>query len=72
MRPSGHTITKISRNSSRYRGFVIVYRQRTVASPIARYEVSQGDQSYGLFDAQALATDYIDQLYAQQQQQVAA
>ncbi|CAI0729180.1 hypothetical protein [Serratia quinivorans] len=67
MRSGEHTITKISRNSSLYRSFVIVYRPCTIANPIARYEVSQGDQSYGLFDAQALATDYIDQLYAQQQ-----
>nr|WP_308530356.1 hypothetical protein [uncultured Serratia sp.] len=66
MQPIEHAITKISRNSSRYRGFVITRRPRTVTNHFARYEVSQGDQSYGLFDAQALATDYIDQLYAQQ------
>ncbi|MFS7188097.1 hypothetical protein AB6848_21780 [Serratia proteamaculans] len=66
MQPIEHAITKISRNSSRYRGFVITHRPRTVMNHFARYEVSQGDQSYGLFDAQALATDYIDQLYAQQ------
>ncbi|CAH3547968.1 MULTISPECIES: hypothetical protein [Serratia] len=67
MQPIEHAITKISRNSSRYRGFVITYRPRTIVNPIARYEVSQGDQSYGLFDAQTQATGYIDQLYSQHQ-----
>ncbi|WBL72403.1 hypothetical protein [Serratia liquefaciens] len=67
MRTSEHAIIKISRNSSRYRGFVITRRPHTVVTLCARYEISQGDQSYGLFDAQALATDYIDQLYEQQQ-----
>ncbi|CAI1628920.1 MAG: hypothetical protein ACTINB_00435 [Serratia liquefaciens] len=67
MQPIEYAITKISRNSSHYRGFVITYRPRTAVTPSTRYEVSQGDQSYGLFDAQAQATDYIDQLYAQHQ-----
>lgn len=66
MRPSEHAITKISRNSSRYRGFVITRRPSNVVTLYARYEISQGDQYYGLFDAQALATYYVDQLYAQQ------
>lgn len=58
-----YAIIKISRRSSRYRGFVITHRPRTVTNPIPRYVVSLGDQSFGLFDAQALATGYIDQLY---------
>ncbi|RDL25996.1 hypothetical protein DFO62_10583 [Serratia fonticola] len=60
-------LIKISRHAARYGDFVVTYRPRTRQNPIARYEVSQGDQSYGLFDAQAQATGYIDQLYAQRQ-----
>ncbi|MBH3241601.1 hypothetical protein I5N12_06210 [Serratia marcescens] len=62
-----HALIKKSRHLSSYRGFVITHRPRTAVNKIARYEVSQGDQSYGLFDAQAQATGYIDQLYSQHQ-----
>ncbi|WP_256466230.1 hypothetical protein [Yersinia ruckeri] len=34
-------------------------------NPTARYEVFLGEQSFGLLDAQALATGFIDQLYAE-------
>ncbi|HHQ6595549.1 hypothetical protein HZI31_08015 [Serratia fonticola] len=60
-----YAITKISRRSSRYRGFVITHRPRTVTNPIPRYEITLGDLSFGLFDAQALATGYIDQLHTE-------
>jgi len=65
MQSTEYTITKISRHAARYRGFVITYRPRTVLNPIARFEIRHGDQSFGLFDAQALATNYIDRLYSQ-------
>ncbi|AWQ48583.1 hypothetical protein [Serratia marcescens] len=62
-----HALIKKSRYSSPYRDFLITYRPRTAVSKIARYEVSQGDQSYGLFDAKEQAEGYIDQLYSQHQ-----
>jgi len=58
-----HAIKEISRHSSIYRGFLITRRPKTVISKIARYEVTLGEQSFGLFDAQAQATGYIDALY---------
>ncbi|AKP32138.1 hypothetical protein [Yersinia aleksiciae] len=58
-----YTLTIISRHSSAYRGFVITHRPRTAMNPITRYEVFLGEQSFGLLDAQALATGFIDQLY---------
>jgi len=58
-----HAIKEISRHSSIYRGFLITRRPKTVISKIARYEVTLGDQSFGLFDAQAQATGYIDKLH---------
>lgn len=67
MKSTSHAITKISRRAKPHRGFVITYRPRTVTNPLPRYEVSLGDLSFGLFDAQAQATDYIEQLYAQRQ-----
>lgn len=60
-----YAITKISRRVSRYRGFVITHRPRTATNPIPRYEISLGDLSFGLFDAQALATGYIDRLHTE-------
>ncbi|MGP0916521.1 GPO family capsid scaffolding protein [Serratia sp. CY70267] len=60
-----HIITKISRNTSRYRGFVITYRPQTVVNKIARYEVSLGDHSFGLHDSKAGAIKHIHQLYAE-------
>lgn len=65
MQSTTHAITKISRRASRYRGFVITHRPRTATNPIPRYEISLGDLSFGLFDAQALATGYIDQLHTE-------
>lgn len=55
-----HAIIKLSEHSSLYRGFTITKNRKVVHT--ARYQVSQGDQSYGKFDAQAQATDYIDWL----------
>ncbi|ELM3740601.1 hypothetical protein RYR39_002503 [Yersinia ruckeri] len=60
-----YALTTISRHSSAYRGFVITHRPRTAMNPTARYEVFLGEQSFGLLDAQALATGFIDQLYAE-------
>lgn len=58
-----HAIKEISRHSSIYRGFLITRRHKTVISKIARYEVKLDEQSFGLFDAQAEATGFIDNLY---------
>lgn len=60
-----HSIREISRHSSIYRGFIITRRPKTVFSKIAHYEVTLGEQSFGLFDAQAEATGYIDKLHSQ-------
>lgn len=57
------SIRVISRHSSIYRGFIITRRPKTVISKIARYEVTLGEQSFGLFDAQAQATNYINTLF---------
>lgn len=58
-----HAIVKLSEHSSLYRGFTITKNRKAVRT--ARYHVSQGDQSFGKFDAQAQATHYIDWLYSQ-------
>lgn len=58
-----YAIREISRHSSIYRGFIITRRPKTVISKIARYEVKFDEQSFGLFDAQAQATGYIDELH---------
>ncbi|WP_416261823.1 hypothetical protein [Gibbsiella quercinecans] len=60
-----HIQKKLNRYSSEYRGFVITYRPSTAVNPIARYEVSIGEQSFGLFDTQAQATVFIDQLHSE-------
>lgn len=65
MQTMNHIITKISRNTSRYRGFVITYRPQTVVNKIARYEVSLGDHSFGLHDSKTGAIKQIHQLYAE-------
>lgn len=67
-----HILTIISRHSSTYRGFVITHRPRTAINPNTRYEVFLGEQSFGLLDAQALATGFIDQLYTERETGVAA
>ncbi|CRG52476.1 MULTISPECIES: hypothetical protein [Yersinia pseudotuberculosis complex] len=67
-----HALTIISRHSSAYRGFVITHRPRTAINPITRYEVFLGEQSFGLLDAQALATGFIDQLYIERKTGAAA
>lgn len=60
-----YAIKELSRHSSLYRGFIITRRPKTVISKIARYEITLGEQSFGLFDAQAQATGYIDELHNQ-------
>lgn len=60
-----HAIKEVSRHSSIYRGFIITRRPKTVISKIARYEITLGEQSFGLFDAQAQATGYINELHNQ-------
>ncbi|EKN3362622.1 hypothetical protein QMX33_001946 [Yersinia ruckeri] len=67
-----HVLTRISRNSSGYRGFVINFRRRTAVNLLNRYEVFLGEQSFGLFDAQALATGFIDRLYVERETGAAA
>ncbi|HDL7091672.1 TPA: hypothetical protein PXM39_003163 [Yersinia enterocolitica] len=58
-----HGLTVISDHTSAYRGFSITRLKRNKRNPITRYHVRQGDESYGKFDAQAQATEYIDRLY---------
>ncbi|MBH2895386.1 GPO family capsid scaffolding protein [Serratia marcescens] len=60
-----HAIIQLSAHTSIYRGFSITKLPRKKMNPVTRYRVSQGDQSYGKFDAQAEATHYIDNLYRQ-------
>ncbi|HDL7729480.1 TPA: hypothetical protein PXP20_002650 [Yersinia enterocolitica] len=67
-----YALTTISRHSSAYRGFIITHRPRTAINPIARYEVLLGEQSFGLHDAQAIATGFIDHLYTERETGVAA
>jgi hypothetical protein len=61
-----HAIKEVSRHSSVYRGFLITRRPKTVINKMTRYEVTLSDQSFGLFDAQAQATGYIDDLHQKQ------
>ena len=65
-----YQIKDVSRHSSIYRGFVIVRRPKTVINLITRYEVTLSDQSFGLFDAQAQATGYIDELHEEAEQSI--
>lgn len=65
MNQPAHALTKVSEHTSSYRGFCITRIPRKKVNPVTRYHVSQGDQSYGKFDAQAEATGYIDGLYEQ-------
>ncbi|MGA7588668.1 MAG: hypothetical protein WCB03_21950 [Rouxiella badensis] len=58
-----YSIKEVSRHSSIYRGFIITRRPKTVINKITRYEVALIEQSFGLFDAQAQATRYIDELH---------
>ncbi|EKN6222669.1 hypothetical protein DVQ50_08190 [Yersinia enterocolitica] len=67
-----HALNVISRNAWFYRGFVINFRRRTTINLLNRYEVFLGEQSFGLFDAQALATSFIDQLHTERETGVAA
>lgn len=60
-----HPIQPISTHSSLYRGFTIIKLPRKAVQPITRYQVWQGDHSFGKFDAQAEATSYVDSLYQQ-------
>lgn len=67
-----HTLVSINRNEWFYRGFVINFRRRTAINLLNRYEVFLGEQSFGLFDALALATGFIDQLHTERETGVAA
>ena len=60
-----HSIKPISTHSSSYRGFTITKLPRKAVQPVTRYQVWQGDLSFGKFDAQAEATSYVDSLYQQ-------
>ncbi|UAN50102.1 hypothetical protein KGP26_20480 [Serratia sp. JSRIV002] len=67
MSQPAHALTKVSEHTNVYRGFGITRLPRNKFQPVTRYHVSQGDQSYGKFDAQAQATGYIDELYQQRE-----
>lgn len=58
-----YALTVISDHTSAYRGFSITRLKRNKRNPVTRYHVRQGNESYGKFDAQAQATEYIDELY---------
>nr|WP_237613356.1 hypothetical protein [Pectobacterium parmentieri] len=58
-----HALIKLSEHTSIYRGFSIIRYPRTATNPITRYRISQGDQSFGLFDALGQATEYINRLH---------
>lgn len=62
-----HSIKEVSRHSSIYRSFLIVRRPATIINKLTRYEVTLSEQSFGLFDAQAQATGYIDELHEQKE-----
>lgn len=67
MSQPAYALTKVSEHTNVYRGFSITRIPRKKVQPVTRYHVSQGDQSYGKFDAQAQATGYIDELYQQRE-----
>ncbi|WP_447881899.1 hypothetical protein [Serratia fonticola] len=67
MNQNANALIKVSEHTCVYRGFSVTKLPRKALQPVTRYLVRQGDQSYGKFDAQALATGYIDQLYAQKE-----
>ncbi|MCW6014554.1 hypothetical protein K1Y38_17105 [Serratia marcescens] len=70
MNQQAHALIKVSEHTNLYRGFSITRLPRKALNPVTRYHVSQGDQSYGKFDAQAEATGYIDGLYEQSEAKV--
>ncbi|WP_052235282.1 hypothetical protein [Pectobacterium carotovorum] len=59
-----HALIKLSEHTSIYRGFSIIRCPRTATNPMTRYRISQGDQSFGLFDALGQATSYINELHS--------
>ncbi|MFQ6288014.1 hypothetical protein ACLMPM_21880 [Yersinia enterocolitica] len=67
-----YALTTASRNKTLYRGFTINFRRRTAVNLLNRYEVFLGEQSFGLFDSQAQATGFINQLYTEREMGVAA
>lgn len=67
MNQPAYALIKVSEHTNVYRGFSITRIPRKKVQPVTRYHVSQGDQSYGKFDAQAQATGYIDELYQQRE-----
>ncbi len=56
---------KLSEHSGLYRGFTVTRLPRNKINRFTRYRVTQNDQSFGLFDAQALATGFIDELHTE-------
>ncbi|MHA3400630.1 hypothetical protein [Yersinia enterocolitica] len=58
-----NVLVKVSEHICVYRGFSIIRLKRNKITLMTRYQVSQSNQSYGKFDAQAQATAYIDQLH---------
>lgn len=70
MNQAPYALVKVSEHTNLYRGFSITRLPRKALNPVTRYHVSQGDQSYGKFDAQAEATGYIDELYEQSEVKV--
>ena len=62
-----YQLIRLSNHSSIYRGFTITQLPRNNINRFKRYRVIQNEQSFGLFDAQALATGFIDELHKERE-----
>lgn len=62
MRLIMHQLIQYKEHCATYRGFTIRRLPRKAMCPMTRYRVIYDGFSLGLFDAQALATGYIDSL----------
>lgn len=58
-------LIQLSNHSYIYRGFTLIVLPKKAMQPVMRYHVKHGDQSFGKFDAQVKAINYIDYLFMQ-------
>nr|EIL1981756.1 hypothetical protein [Providencia rettgeri] len=56
-------VEQISTHSFKYRNFQIIKLPAKAMNPVTRFHVQRDDNSFGLFDSMAQATNYIDSLY---------
>lgn len=61
-------LIQLSNHSYIYRGFTLIVLPKKAMQPVTRYHVRYGDQSFGKFDAQVKATNYIDSLFMQREE----